>query len=380
MKTTKRALAVVAAVAMLAAACGEAPDEGATGTDQPTSTETSAPTETTPPAEEVDYLACQVTDTGGVDDRSFNQTAYKGLQDAESNLGVETKVLESQAESDFEPHINEFISQGCDMIITVGFLLGDATRAAAEANADQHFAIVDYDFADFDADGNYVGDVSLDNVKELTFATDEAAFLAGYLAAGMTETDKVGTYGGLNIPTVSIFMDGFLAGVRHHNAEKGTNVEVLGWDGTDGLFAVSFEDQQKGRDLTDQLLANGADIIMPVAGPVGLGSAAALQEAGKGKLIWVDTDGFVSASQFGSLMLTSVMKNMDVAVEDVITADVNGEFEGGLYVGTLENEGVDIAPFHEFEDEVPQELKDEIDALRQGIIAGEISVKSADYA
>jgi len=319
--------------------------------------------------EMTDVLACQVTDTGGVDDRSFNQTAYKGLQDAESNLGAEIKVLESTSDADFEPNINEFVSQGCDIVVTVGFLLGEATETAAQANPDTKFAIVDFGYED-----------TYDNLLALTFATDQAAFLAGYVAAAQTETGTVGTYGGINIPTVSIFMDGFLAGVRYHNQEKGTDVEVLGWDGTDGLFTGDFSSQDKGRQVTDQLLSNGADIIMPVAGPVGLGSAAALEEAGKGKLIWVDTDGFVSADQFSGLMLTSVQKNMDVAVETAVSQVVDDSFEGGTYVGTLENDGVGLAPFHDFEDEVSDETKSELETIRAGIIDGSISVSSADYS
>src|SRR5690606_4324104 len=147
----------------------------------------------------------------GVDDRSFNQTAYKGVTDAADELGFEPAVLESQSEADFAPNIQSFIDQGCDLIVTVGFLLGGATADAADANPDQNFAIVDYDFstAAGDAADEY------DNIKELTFATDQAAFLAGYVAAGTTETGTVGTYGGINIPTVTIFMKGFQLGIEY---------------------------------------------------------------------------------------------------------------------------------------------------------------------
>ena len=175
-------------------------------------------------------------------------------------------------------------------------------------------------------------------------------------------------------------MDGYLAGARYFNANADGSVEVLGWEGNPdtGLFTGDFSDQSKGRALTDQLLSNGADTIMPVAGPVGLGTAAAIQEAGQGRMIWVDTDGCES-TDFCPIILTSVMKNMDVAVFDTIEAALRDNFEGGLYVGTLENEGVQIAPLHEFEDEVPQEVKDTLDELRQGIIDGSISVSPADY-
>lgn len=360
-------IAMFLVLAMFAAACAaEEGDDADDGTDAGTEEEEEAP------AGE-GMLACQVTDTGGVDDKSFNQTAYDGLVQAEAELGVEPKFLESQSPNDFEPNIQAFIDQGCDIIITVGFLLGDSTAAAAEANPDQKFAIVDFDF--FDPDKGK--DIVFDNVKELTFQTDQAAFLAGYVAAGMTETGKLGTYGGIPIPPVTIFMNGFEAGMNYYNEEKGESVELLGWSAKsqDGLFTGDFENQDNGRNTTESLLDEGADIIMPVAGPVGLGSAAALQDAGEGSLVWVDTDGCVSASDFCDLFLTSVMKNMDVAVFDAIESVVNDTFEGGLYTGTLENEGVGIAPFNEFEDAVPDDLKSEVEALREAIISGEISVE-----
>lgn len=359
-----RSLALVAAAALIGAACGEAPsDTQAAPTDAATSpTEDAGATETEAGG---DVLACQVTDTGGVDDRSFNQTAFAGLERAEEELGAEIAVLESTSPSDFEPNINAFIERGCDLIVTVGFLLGDATAAAAEANPDQEFAIVDFAFEE-----------EIPNVRGLVFSTDQAAFLAGYLAAGMTESGKVGTFGGINIPPVTIFMDGFAEGIDHHNAEKGTEVELLGWDpeSQDGLFTGDFENQDNGRRTAETLINNGADIIMPVAGPVGLGSAAAAEAAGDVSLIWVDTDGCESAAEFCDLFLTSVMKNMDVAVFDSVQQVVDGTFDGGLFVGTLENDGVGIAPFHEFEDEVPDELKSEIEQLREAIVAGDLQV------
>ena len=234
-----------------------------------------------------------VTDTGGVDDDSFNELGFAGITQAEDELGIEGAVLESTSDADFDPNIQTFLDQGCDLIVTVGFLLGDATAAAAEANPDQNFAIIDFDFFDLDAGE----DVTFDNVRELTYSTDEAAFLAGYLAAGMTETGKIGTYGGINIPTVTIFMKGLEAGIEYYNEQKGTDVDLVGWDtaADDGLFTGDFNDQTKGRQTTEQLLDEGADIILPVAGPVGLGSVEAIRARGNtAKMIWVDTDGCVS--------------------------------------------------------------------------------------
>jgi basic membrane protein A and related proteins len=376
-KTISRAAAAVLAGALILAACGDAPED-----DTDTDAEETEPAEddateddateddtteddTDEAAAGADFRGCLVTDQGGVDDASFNQTAWAGMQRAEEELGVEIAVLESNSEADFEPNIQAFLDQDCDLIVTVGFLLGEATAAAAEANPDQLFAIVD--------EG-----IEADNLLGLTFATEQAGFLAGYVAAGMTESGTIGTYGGINIPPVTVFMDGYLAGASYYNQEMGTDVVVEGWDGTDGLFTGNFESQDDGRNITDTLLQAGADIIMPVAGPVGLGTATAIEDFGSGTMIWVDTDGFES-TQFGGLMLTSVMKNMDVAVFDAMSSVVDGSFSGGIYVGTLENEGVGLAPFHDYEDEVPAEIKDAIDELTAGIIAGDISVDPADY-
>lgn len=348
------ALAAVLALAVVAAACGDDDDTEAGGDGGG------------------DFTACQVTDTGGVDDKSFNQTAYKGVEDAADELGFEPDFLESQTEADFAPNIDAYVSQGCDLIVTVGFLLGDATAAAAEANPDQLFAIVDNDLFDTAAeeDRNY------DNVAELVFSTDQAAFLAGYVSAAMSETGTVGTYGGINIPTVNIFMKGFQLGVEQYNEDNGTDVELIGWDNANpdgGLFTGDFEDEAKGRATTQSLLDQQADVIMPVAGPVGQGTIAAIEAAGSdAKVVWVDTDGCVSVEESCDLFLTSVMKNMDVAVYDTAIAAAEGEFEGGTNLGTLENDGVGIAPFHEFEDEVPDEVKERLEELRQGIIDGEI--------
>jgi basic membrane protein A len=263
------------------------------------------------------------------------------------------------------------MDNGCTLVITVGFLLGDATAAAAEENPDQEFAIVDYDFADPDT----FEDITYDNVRELTFDTDQAAFLAGYVAAATSESGVIGTYGGLNIPTVTIFMNGMAAGIDYYNQENGTDVQLVGWDAAaqEGLFTGDFSDQTKGRQTTEQLLDQGADIIMPVAGPVGLGSIEAIRAGGgTERLIWVDTDGCISLPDDCDLFLTSVQKKMDNAVHDTVVAAAAGDFEGGLYVGTLENDGVGLAPFHDFEDSVPAEVQDQIAALTEQIISGEI--------
>lgn len=314
-----------------------------------------------------EVTVCQVTDVGGIDDKSFNATAWAGVEDAQEELGVQGQFLESQEQADYARNIQEFIDQGCDLIVTVGFLLGDATAEAANANPDQKFAIVDFAYEE--------GALEHGNVRQLFFATDEAAFLAGYAAAAMTESGTVATFGGLNIPTVTVFMDGFVWGVEYYNAQNDADVQVLGWDpeAQEGVFTGNFESLDDGRAFAESLSDEGADIIMPVAGPVGLGSAAVAQERDL-MIIGVDTDWCISAAEFCDVVLTSVMKNMDVAVYDTITAVLADQFEGDLYLGTLENDGVGIAPFHEFEDQVPDNLMQELDEIRQGIIDGSISL------
>jgi len=314
------------------------------------------------------FKACEVTDTGGVDDKSFNATAWKGAVDAKEKLDIEAKYLESKEIADFEKNINAFIAEKCDIIITVGFLLGDATKAAAEANPNQKFSIVDYGY-----------DPVIPNVLAQAFQTDEAAFLAGYAAAGFTKTGKVGTFGGMQIPTVTIFMDGFARGVRHYNEVHGTSVETLGWDADaqTGLFTNDFSDQQKGSDMAVSLMDEGADIILPVAGPVGLGAAAAIKARGNAYIIGVDYDWFVSAPEYADIIFTSVMKFMDVTTLNAIKAAKDGTFKGGSIVGNLANGGVGIAPFHNFDGQVSAELKAELEGLKAGVLSGEIQMNPA---
>jgi len=185
----------------------------------------------------------------------------------------------------------------------------------------------------------------------------------------------VGAFGGIKIPTVTIFMKGLEAGVAYYNQQHGTSVEVLGWDtaADEGLFTGNFESTDDGRRFAESLMDEGADIILPVAGPVGLGSAAACKERGT-MLIGVDTDWYVSASEFKETYLTSILKNMDVAVFNAIKAVADGAFKGGVYVGTLKDNGVGIASFHDFDAKVPAALKAEIEQARKDLIAGTITV------
>lgn len=353
-----RLVAGLAAVGLVTAACGEPPGEGGGSANG-----------------DSDFVGCMVTDEGGPDDKSFNQTSYKGLLDAaEDGKIAKPRLAESNAASDYEPNVGEMVKGDCGLIVTVGFLLADATAAAAEANPEEKFAIVDFLYSD-----QKTGEPTpIDNVKSLVFNTHEAAFLAGYLAAAQSESGKVATWGGAKIPTVTIFMDGFYDGVQHFNKEKGENVQVLGWDkaSQDGQFVGNFSNSNKAKQISENLLNDGADIIMPVAGPIGEAAAVAAKDRGGVSLIWVDTDGYESLSKYQDIILTSVVKGMDVAVQDAATEAAADNFSNEAFIGTLENEGVSIAPYHDFEDKVSDETKGEIDALKQLIMAGELKVES----
>ena len=313
------------------------------------------------------FTACQVTDVGGIDDSGFNQTAWKGVQDSMKAYGIDGRYLESQSETDYEPNLNALLDAKCDVIISVGFLMADATATSAGANPDAKFSIVDMTY-----------NPTIPNVLGMVFATNEAAFMAGYLAAGMTQTGVVGTFGGINIPPVTGFMDGFYYGVAYHNSQKGTSVQVLGWnpESKDGLFTGNFESLDDGRAFAQNLYDEGADIVMPVAGPVGLGSAALAAELGTDalKIIGVDADQTQTDPGNADVYLTSVLKRMDSTVMQVIKQTMDGKFAGGMMVGTLANEGVSLAPYHSFDSAVPAALKAEIEAIRTGIIAGSINV------
>lgn len=406
MNATKRLLAVLFALSLFAAACGS-DDDGDTGTDGGDTTEsTEAEADGDEPAETTETTAesedegtdeestavktCLVTDLAGIDDKSFNATAWQGVLDAIANGDAlaepDSFFLESDAAEDWQPNIDQMISQGCEHIVTVGFALDAVTQTNAPTNPDINWTIVDVDFFDFAADPPE--DVTFDNAIELTYQTDEAAFLAGYVAASVSETGVVGTFGGDNFPTVSIFMNGFYWGVQEYNEAKGADVRVLGWDPNNpdtGLFTGDFVDLDRARATAQSLLDEGADVIMPVGGQINLGAAAAMEDLGMGAtgdvfgaLIGVDTDQFVSVPDRNDLWLTSVEKKMALGVSDSIAQSATGSFTPGNTRGFLSNGGVDISPFHDFDGIVSDETKTELDELRKGIIDGSIDVDPTD--
>ncbi len=358
--TTKKAafggLALLGSVALLAG-CASAPEEGGSSTDAAS-----------------DFLPCMVSDAGGFDDKSFNQLGYEGITKAADELGVEAKTVESKDETEYAPNLTSLVDQGCNLIVTVGFALSAATVESALANPDVEYVIID-DAADNDFDG----ETDAPNIKPILFDTAQAAFLAGYAAADYTQTNVVGTYGGMNFPTVSIFMDGFAQGVDYYKTEKGKDVKVVGWDraAQDGSFTGGFEANDQARQTAQALIDQNIDVLLPVGGPIYQSGAAAVRDSGRDiAMVGVDADLTQTDPSVADLILTSILKGIDVATYDSVLAAGQGDFDPAPYVGTLENEGVGIAPFHDFESKVSSSLQGELDDLQQKIISGDVTVES----
>jgi basic membrane protein A len=327
------------------------------------------PTEQGQAAADTGFTGCMVSDFGGLDDKGFNQAVVTGLAEAASSLGINTIPLESSTETDYAPNLGQAIDQDCSLTVTVGFTLADATKEAATANPDVDFAIIDD------------SSIDLPNVKPVVYDTAQAAFLAGYLAAGFSTTGTVAVYGGQAFPPVMLFMDGYADGVAYYNEAKGAEVKLLGWDKNSqtGTFAGTFVDIAAGKSLSLNFIDQGADVIMPVAGSLYQGTGEAIRDAGtKTVMIGVDNDSFVTAPAYGDLFLSSVVKQMADAVVQVMTEGVNGEFSSEPYVGDLANNGVQLAAFHDFAGKLPAGLEEELTQISQRIIAGDIVVKSAN--
>ena len=289
-----------------------------------------------------------VTDVGGVNDQSFNQSAWEGLQRAQKDFGVEVQYLESAGDADYAANIETFLDEGYDLIICVGYMLADATREAATANPDQKFAIID-DSSNAD----------LDNVTCLTFKQEQCSYLVGYVAGTMTETDNVGFVLGMASETMHKFGYGYVAGVL--DANEKAKIQQMN--------ANNFADSAIGKTDANTMITNGADIIYHAAGGTGLGVIEACQEGGK-YAIGVDTDQNYLAPD---TVLTSAMKRVDNAVYDTTEQLINGTIKGGEAIYDLTNEGVDIAPTKTL---LPDDVVSAVEDVKTKIINGEITVPS----
>lgn len=291
-----------------------------------------------------------VTDVGKVTDGTFNQYAYEGLKRAEKELGVKIDFIETVNSSDYEKNIDKFATEKFDLIIGVGFLMGDGIKAAAAKYPDLKFAIVDFAY-----------DPTIPNVKGLVFNEDEAAFLVGAMAAQVSKSGKIGVVGGVEIPPVQKFVLGYEAGAKYINPE----IQVS------KVYVPSFTDPAKGAEAAKNQIAEGADVIFGAGGQTGSGAVKAATEAN----VWgigVDQDEYFTTFKGGPApyLATSALKRVDNAVFAVVKDVVDGKFAGGLYVGTAANGGVDYAPFHDAQ--IPAEVKAKLDEIKKGLADGSI--------
>jgi basic membrane protein A len=379
---------LVLALALVAAACSSDSDDSDTTTTAASATETTvAATETTVAATETTVAAtettvataatalktCLVTDLAGVDDRSFNASAWQGVEDAVAAgfATDESFFLESADASDWQPNIDQMIAQGCEHIVTVGFALGEVTAINAQANPDIIWTMIDNVLTD-----ENFAPLALANVRELVYQTDEAAFAAGYLAAGTSKTGVLCTYGGRNFPTVSIFMDGFTRGAAYYNDIKGTEVTVLGWDSEagDGVFTGSFTDMDLARSTAESLFQEDCDVIIPVGGAINLPAGDVINDTGlDAALVGVDADAFFAMpEQYQSLWLTTVEKAIAPFITLAVQQQGEGSWAPGSFVGNLANDGVGLSGLHDWDSKVDGELKAETLELLQKIKDGEV--------
>jgi basic membrane protein A len=356
---TKRiGLGAVAALGSLAllTGCGQAPSS-TSGSGSGSATKAASA-----------FLPCIVSDQGGFDDHSFNESGLNGVKQAATKIGSQYKKVQSATANDYASNISNLVAQKCNAIVASGFNLVDAVKKSAAANAKTDFVMIDDN------------SIKAKNVKPIVFETSEAAFLGGYTAAAYSKTGVVATFGGLAIPPVTIYMDGFADGVKYYNQQKKKNVKVLGWDeGTQkGVFVGGFLDQNKAKTITTNFLNSNADVIVPVAGPLYQGAGAAIKSSGKSAVLeGVDSDLYqTDTAGYKSLMLVSILKNIQTVTYTALTQAAGGSFDNTQYVGDLKNNGVGLSSFHDFQSKVPSTLSSEISTIKQGISDGSIKVES----
>ena len=331
--------ALVATLALVAAGCG-GDDEESSGTTAATGGDTGG-------AAAEPIKVCLVTDIGGLNDRGFNSLANEGLERAKSELGVETRVLESKSDADYIPNLSECAEQGSNLVVSVGFLMGEATLKAAQEYPDVNFAIIDNAYEDTPT-----------NLQGLLFKEQEAGYLVGYMAALASKTGTISSVGGQEIPPVERFIAGYQAAAKA--AKSGTK--------TLNGYSQDFVDQAKCKEVALDQIAKGADVIFQVAGGCGLGALDAAKEKG----LWgigVDAD----QSFLGDHILTSAQKKVDVAVFDTIKKASEEGFEGGGVTSYgLAEDGVGLGKISpKFTD---QAIIDKVDEQKQKIIDGEVEI------
>ena len=341
----KKMLAVLLAGAMVASltACGGSNSADTADTTKTEESGDSAEAADTKDASE--FKVGLITDVGGVNDGSFNQSSWEGLERAGEELGVTVNYLESATDADYAPNMETFIDEDYDLIISVGYMLADATRAAAEANPDTKFAIIDD------------SSIDLPNVTSLIFHAEQASYLVGYVAGLTTKSNNIGFVVGMTNETMNQFGYGYYAGAKDANPD----VTVQQFN------ANSFADSATGKTMANTAITNGADIVFQAAGATGLGVIEACQEAGV-YAIGVDSD---QSSIAPNTVLTSAMKRVDNAVYEAVQELIDGTLEGGVKTFDLAAGGVDIAPS---QDLISEDVIAAVDEVKEKIISGDVVV------
>jgi len=362
------------AASLVLAACA-APPAAAPSAAQPT-TAPAAGEATAAPAAKVLKIGL-VTDVGSLSDKSFNASAWAGVQQAVKELGVEAKAIESKQPTDYQKNIEQFVNEGYDLVITVGFLMGDDTAAMAMKYPNTKFAIVDVGYFptkdskicdDTKTDCYAAG--SLSNVNSLLFAEDQSGFLAGAVAALMSKTGTIGSVVGINIPPVCKFKVGFEKGAKYAKPD----IKIFGVYQQPGPKA--FNDPEWGKETALSQIEEGADVIFAAGGQTGNGGLLGIAEeakAGKDVLgIGVDQDQYNTLEGARPILLTSAMKRVDVSTFTAVKSMVDGSFKPGISLYNINNDGVGIAPFHDVDSKVPAEVKTKMDEITAALKKGEI--------
>jgi basic membrane protein A len=304
---------------------------------------------------------CVALDTAGINDKSFNQTSYEGAKAAKAAGYASTiEYLPAKSGADYAPNIQKFVDKKCNLIIGIGYLLGDAVGAAAAKNPGINFALVD----------GWSGGA---NQKGITYSSNEQSFVVGYLAAGMSKTGTVATYGGMAIPTVTIFMEGFAKGVEYYNAANNKSVKVLGWDTKTKKATVtlgSFDDTTKALATSLSLEQQGADFIFPISGNMQATTAANSLKSGKSNVIWVDAAVMDTGKQYASVTPFSALKGLKEGVLATVKEAYDGKFTNAVYVGTLKNKGVSYVITPSWSKKIPAKLQQEAKDLADAIASG----------
>ena len=313
----------------------------------------------------LDYKACAVSDEGSWNDKSFNESVMDGLKKAKAELGVKMSDAESNSSEDFKPNLQAMVDAKCDVIFAVGFNLVAPVNEAAKANPTMNFVTID---------GWSEGNT---NLKAVNYAMSESSYLAGYLAASYSKSHVIGTYGGMNIPAVTAFMDGYYYGAKAFEKATGTATTVLGWDPAKktGDFMGDFTPNSGvSKTIAANQVKGGADVLFPVGGDQFGAASEAIKEAGvDGVMIGVDKDIAKTSPQYADMVLTSVEKRMTNAVYDIIKAAAVDKAAYADYLGNLKNGGTALSPFGAFDSKISAETKAALKKLEEGIIDGSIN-------